>query len=77
MQRYVVPVIFLVATAWLVWHNQSGGSVLVLPFVDVIFPDAAHKPDQMAARSAQILAAVTVGLWGLAIVEHFRDLRRQ
>lgn len=76
MSRYLVPVVFLASTAWVAWHNQQGGDVLVVPFVDVLFPAAAHDRALMGARSAQILAVVTALLFGITIVEHVRDLRR-
>jgi hypothetical protein len=77
MSRYFVPVLFLAATAWLVWQNQQGGQVMVVPFVDVLFPATAGKPALMADRSAQLMAAATGLLFLWSIVEHIQALRRR
>lgn len=76
MSRYFAPVVFLAATAWMIWHNQQGGDLLIVPFVDLMFPATARDRALMAERSAQVMSGITVVLFIWTFIEHLRDLRR-
>lgn len=77
MTRYFLPAAFLAATAWVSWTNgQPGDTKVVVPFVDVIFPEAAGSPALLGERSVWLMGGATAVLLLLAGVDHVRALRK-
>lgn len=80
MSRYFLPFVFALATFW-VWNTNTGASAggtrVVVPFVDVIFPEAAGKPDMLGERSVWLMAGATGALLLLAGFDHVRASLRQ
>lgn len=59
--RFVTPVLFAAAGAWVAWNNSASDRILVLPFIDALAPSTAGNP---AAQGAVTVAV----LFGLAAV---------
>jgi hypothetical protein len=75
MSRYVVPVAFLAATLWVGWYNRShGASKVLLPMVDVVFPQAG--PQELGEHSLQAMIGATVAVTALTVWEHVRAVRK-
>lgn len=68
--RWLTPILFLAAAAWVSVHNGAGGpTVLTLPFMD-----AFVGPDPRAQGEATVLALVAVGL--VSLIKAMLDLRQ-
>lgn len=75
MLRYLTPLMFAAATAWM-WHYNGthDDSKLVLPLVDVIVPEAAGDPAALADASLIGAAGLTALVFVLTVVGHARDV---
>ena len=73
MIRYLTPVVFLAAAAYVRWYDASHtASVLMLPFVTSL--DGYKDPVAAGDLSWKIIAGIGVFLLGLTLVE---DIRRR
>lgn len=78
MTRYVTPLLFVALTAYMRGYNQSHADrKLLIPFVDLLFPEIANDPAALGERSVWVAAGLTavVTLWTL--LEHVRAVRRR
>lgn len=75
MSRYIGPAIFLAAAVWVYQHNQgASGSILLLPFVDLV---PGYEEDVVA--QGRLSWQILLGLGGFylltRVVGHLRELR--
>lgn len=62
MTRWISPLLFFAAAAYVFQYNEGHtDSVLMLPFVDAIFPSLKGNPVAIGLRSVMLL----VGIGGL------------
>ena len=77
MTRYLTPVLFFAAAGYVDWHNgQQSGSVLMFPFIDVLYPAAKGDPALMGRASVWLLIAIGVLTLVYRLTEEWR-YRRQ
>ena len=75
MLRYLSPTLFFAAAIYAYWHNTSGGgSIWVLPFMDVIWPETANSPTAQGEKSVIVLIVLgcVITVWRL-----FEDRRHR
>jgi len=55
LYRFLVPIVLLVAAAWLWQHNQTGEEVIAFSFVDDLMPSTRGDSQAMGRISVWIL----------------------
>lgn len=73
--RFLTPVLFFAAAGYVQWFNTSHtDEVLMFPFIDVLYPDAAGDPHAMGEASAVLLAAIGMVslLWHISASWRYR-----
>lgn len=59
--RFITPILFFAAAGYVQHHNgQNSGSVIVFPFIDVIYPASKGDPQLMGQASIWVLVAMGV-----------------
>jgi hypothetical protein len=57
--RWFTPAFFLVAAAWVAWHNaHDSGRTFLFPFVESLVPSTRGDPAAMGRVSVWILAGL-------------------
>lgn len=76
--RYLTPLLFAAATCWMWYYNAThDSSKLVLPLIDVVFPEVMNDPIALADRSFQAAVVITGAVTVLTVLEHLRAIRQQ
>lgn len=77
--KFLTPILFFAAAAYVHWHNTTQtGSVLMFPFIDIVYPPSKGNPHQMGSASVVLLAAlgfVTLMWTATAEIRYRRHLR--
>lgn len=77
MTRYLTPILFFAAAAYVDWHNTSqSGSVLMFPFIDLVYPAAKGDPVQLGKISVWMLVGIGALILTFRLTEEWR-YRRQ
>ena len=77
MKRILWPLLFFAATAWMYQHNAAdSGSVMVLPMVDVLFPDVAGDNQAMGQASVKMMGGISALMLVYEIFLGIRDFQR-
>lgn len=76
--RFLSPVLFAAAGLYVAWYNGNHADrVLMLPFMDVVFPATANDPVAQGAVSWKVLLGLA-GIFGvLDAVQWARARRRE
>lgn len=77
MSRYLMPVLFFAATAWVSWYNDAHEtSKIFIPMVDLLFPSAKDDPAKLGDHSVTVLFVVSAAMLLITGIEHAVSLRR-
>lgn len=77
MKRILWPVLFFAATGWMYQHNTGdSGSVMVLPMIELLFPEVAGDNQAMGQASVKMMAGISTLILIYEIFLGIRDVQR-
>jgi len=74
--RFLTPLLFFAAAGYVFWYNDNHtGSVMMFPFMDVLFPSDAGKPHAQGENTVVLLGAIGLLslLWQLSVSWRYRQ----